>query len=79
MAGPEIPKDILDRLEEAFKDDPDTQARIIFFLSDALAQNIAHPFIRSLQAVCRTPAVFKNVAERMAQDTKTADTDPKYR
>lgn len=79
MKGRKIPEDILDLFGKMFEADPETQARVIFFLSQALVKNEAHPFINSLQAVKNNPATFKSVAERMAEDTKTTENDPQYR
>ena len=83
MAEKEIPTDILDSLEKCFPPESDANAetlgRIIFFLADALAEGVAHPYIRSLQAGTRMPNVFQKVAVRMAEDTKSAEKDPKYR
>lgn len=83
MSGRKIPEDIIDMLAKTFKTetetDTDSHARIIYFLSKALAENIADPFMSSLQAVKDIPDVFRKVAERLAEDTKTAEEDPKFR
>ena len=77
----EIPDDIVNSLQECFSatSESETLARILYFLSQASAESVAHPYIRSLQAVIRMPDVFKKVAERLAEDTKSAEKDPKYR
>ncbi|XP_060577409.1 uncharacterized protein LOC132734633 [Ruditapes philippinarum] len=72
-----IPDDISNALLEAFKYDADSCARVIYFL--AKSSDCAEPFVRSLQSVMSNAMVFKKVAERMAEDTKTADENPHYR
>ncbi|XP_060599855.1 uncharacterized protein LOC132753408 isoform X2 [Ruditapes philippinarum] len=74
-----IPANISNALLEAFKDDADSCARVLYFLSKNVSIDCAEPFIRSLQSVMSNAMVFKKVAERMAEDTKTAEEDPRYR
>lgn len=74
-----IPENVLKGLDGSFKADPDSYARILFFLSDSLANGTAEPYINALQVVANNIEVFQKVAERMVQDTKTAEKDPQYK
>lgn len=78
MSSP-LPERISMALKDTFKSNPEDHARILFFLADSQANGVAEPYIRSLESVINMPAVFKKVAERMAEDTKTAERDPQFR
>ncbi|XP_052251115.1 uncharacterized protein LOC127858182 [Dreissena polymorpha] len=79
MTSVPLPSDVLTALQESFQSKPDSLARIIFFLADHSANGFAEPYIQSLKAVVNMPSVFTKVAERMEQDTKTAEKDPHYK
>ncbi|XP_072049526.1 uncharacterized protein [Amphiura filiformis] len=75
------PTDINTALAETFSSDADAEAlmRILYFLARSQVEGVAEPYLNSLQSVINNPTVFRMVAERMIQDTRTADNDPRYR
>jgi hypothetical protein len=73
-----IPDDIINALQEAFKNDPESCARVIYFLAKSISADCAVP-LRSLQSVLHNAMLFKKVATCMVEDTKTVDEDPNYR
>lgn len=75
----DIPNDILEGLEEAFRHDPKTLGRVMFFLSDCIAENKAGTYIKQLKRSLKNATVFKDFAERIAEKTKATDIDEKYR
>ena len=74
-----IPPEVCDALSKTFKSDPDSHARIVWFLADRMTKGLAEPFVTALQdAIRHSPTIFKGVADRIARDTKTAENDPIY-
>ncbi|XP_072021757.1 uncharacterized protein [Amphiura filiformis] len=79
----DLPDDICTALLEAFSDpdgrDYDDHARVLFFLSQSLERRVAAPYLKSLRSVIGRPAVFKTVANRLAEDTRKMEEDEEYR
>ncbi|XP_072021719.1 uncharacterized protein [Amphiura filiformis] len=59
--------------------DADNLARILYFLANSQVDGVAEPYLNSLQSVIGNRTVFRMVAVRMIQDTRTADNDQRYR
>jgi len=73
-----IPEDVLNALENAFENNPESYGRACFFF-DSIPPEEAEPYLGSLKRVVNKPALFKSVADRLVEDTQTAKKDPSFR
>jgi len=75
--GTIIPEEINNAILEVLGNDQKTWTRVVYFFTSR-PEDIVEPYLRCLQSVLGKPNLFKALAERLAEDTKTTEENPRY-
>uniref|UniRef100_A0A6P7H1H6 Uncharacterized protein LOC114349168 n=1 Tax=Diabrotica virgifera virgifera TaxID=50390 RepID=A0A6P7H1H6_DIAVI len=77
------PKKIITELSTVFKDDQETFARVLFYLTEEETvykeTDKLGPHMKMLMSTMEIASLFSQYAKRLAEDTKRADSDKKFK